>query len=614
MMSGPIPPSAPSRMIPSLSIQKWTGSASASQASGRSRRCPARAGTWRPSCSANAATVPSSSLTSIARIDQPVVAVAGREAVHQRELVEAWRAVRAHEVDPDRLALAASRGRSSRRRPGARRAPAPARRCGTARRRARRRRAADGRRHRRSGEASADRGRRRARLGETGRLRGRRGRGAGLGGEGEDPPDDQRRGGDAGHQAGDDRQTWPHVARRVPVRAAGGVSHGARATMPLRWPARPSVRARVLPALLTALGVTLLAAGLLTYTVPVTAEPLADHQPGRERRRRATPAPLITLPPLGPRSRRPPRRRADRTASPRASGSRPSTSTCRWSAARRRRTTRLRRRPCPGRRARAAGPGPRDLPVRARPDGHVPAAADRIEGQNGNDARDGRRGLDERRPAASCTRSPRSAATCRQDGPRRPARAPRPRSSGSRPRRARQGHRPASSRSSPSRSSQEAADHAAAHPKATSGRLRRRPAGTARSSRSGAGRRAAPGGERPSPRRPPRSRRPRCPASAGPASLMPKMPAIAPIPARMTVTPVSRFMITDRLLLTCRQVDVERRGRELAVVVELVGQPDHVVVDVAEVDDLVGVDERHVAVRQLVEDLADRADRRGAPR
>ena len=34
------------------------------------------------------------------------------------------------------------------------------------------------------------------------------------------------------------------------------------------------------------------------------------------------------------------------------------------------------------------------------------------------------------------------------------------------------------------------------------------------------------------------------------ASLIPKIPATAPIPARMTVTPVSRFMITDRLLLT----------------------------------------------------------------
>ncbi len=34
------------------------------------------------------------------------------------------------------------------------------------------------------------------------------------------------------------------------------------------------------------------------------------------------------------------------------------------------------------------------------------------------------------------------------------------------------------------------------------------------------------------------------------ASLMPKIPATAPIPARITVTPVSRFMMIDRLLLT----------------------------------------------------------------
>ena len=40
------------------------------------------------------------------------------------------------------------------------------------------------------------------------------------------------------------------------------------------------------------------------------------------------------------------------------------------------------------------------------------------------------------------------------------------------------------------------------------------------------------------------------PPTAFAASLMPKIPATAPIPARMTVTPVSRFMITDRLLLT----------------------------------------------------------------
>ena len=40
------------------------------------------------------------------------------------------------------------------------------------------------------------------------------------------------------------------------------------------------------------------------------------------------------------------------------------------------------------------------------------------------------------------------------------------------------------------------------------------------------------------------------PVIAAPASLMPKIPATAPTPARITVTPVSRFMIVDRLLLT----------------------------------------------------------------
>ena len=40
------------------------------------------------------------------------------------------------------------------------------------------------------------------------------------------------------------------------------------------------------------------------------------------------------------------------------------------------------------------------------------------------------------------------------------------------------------------------------------------------------------------------------PVIALPASLMPKIPATAAIPARMTVTPVNRFMMTDRLLFT----------------------------------------------------------------
>ena len=58
-----------------------------------------------------------------------------------------------------------------------------------------------------------------------------------------------------------------------------------------------------------------------------------------------------------------------------------------------------------------------------------------------------------------------------------------------------------------------------------------------------------------------------------------------------------------------REVGVEGRADQLAVAVELVGQADEVVVDVPEVDDPVGGDERLVAVGELVEDLALRADR-----
>lgn len=56
-------------------------------------------------------------------------------------------------------------------------------------------------------------------------------------------------------------------------------------------------RTRFVPALLTALGVTLLAAGLLNYTTPVTAESLPTDSPVASLAP-ATPAPRITLPPL----------------------------------------------------------------------------------------------------------------------------------------------------------------------------------------------------------------------------------------------------------------------------------------------------------------------------
>ncbi|MEO5884894.1 MAG: hypothetical protein ABIQ58_05195 [Candidatus Limnocylindrales bacterium] len=62
------------------------------------------------------------------------------------------------------------------------------------------------------------------------------------------------------------------------------------------------IRTRLLPALLTASGITLLAAGLLTYTQPVAAEPAPTGPPVTAAPSPtviATPTPLITLPPLG---------------------------------------------------------------------------------------------------------------------------------------------------------------------------------------------------------------------------------------------------------------------------------------------------------------------------
>ena len=69
-------------------------------------------------------------------------------------------------------------------------------------------------------------------------------------------------------------------------------------------------RTRLLPALLTAGGVTLLAAGLLTYTVPVAAEPVATPTPRPTAVATPTPTPKVTLPPIGTPTPAPP------TASP----------------------------------------------------------------------------------------------------------------------------------------------------------------------------------------------------------------------------------------------------------------------------------------------------------
>jgi hypothetical protein len=62
-----------------------------------------------------------------------------------------------------------------------------------------------------------------------------------------------------------------------------------------------AVRTRILPALLTAVGVTLLAAGLLSYTEPVDAGPAATPSAtpiGVAPTAVPTPSPLITLPPI----------------------------------------------------------------------------------------------------------------------------------------------------------------------------------------------------------------------------------------------------------------------------------------------------------------------------
>ncbi len=58
------------------------------------------------------------------------------------------------------------------------------------------------------------------------------------------------------------------------------------------------IRIRVLPALLTALGVVALASGLLSVTSPVTADPLPSASPSPVASMAPTATPLITFPPL----------------------------------------------------------------------------------------------------------------------------------------------------------------------------------------------------------------------------------------------------------------------------------------------------------------------------
>ena len=63
------------------------------------------------------------------------------------------------------------------------------------------------------------------------------------------------------------------------------------------------IRTRIVPALLTAIGVALLAGGLLSYTTPVTADPLPSSDPATAAPTAVavvpTASPLIELPPIG---------------------------------------------------------------------------------------------------------------------------------------------------------------------------------------------------------------------------------------------------------------------------------------------------------------------------
>jgi len=59
------------------------------------------------------------------------------------------------------------------------------------------------------------------------------------------------------------------------------------------------IRTRAAPAVLTALGVAFLAAGLLSFTNPVAADPLVTPSPSAAAVPVPTPSPRLTLPPLG---------------------------------------------------------------------------------------------------------------------------------------------------------------------------------------------------------------------------------------------------------------------------------------------------------------------------
>ena len=292
------------------------------------------------------------------------------------------------------------------------------------------------------------------------------------------------------------------------------------------------VRTRIFPALLTAAGVTMLAAGLLTYTTPVAAEPAATATPTPPATPIPTASPLLTLPPLG--SGPPP------SATPTADPDRVAT------------------------RVRIAALDI-DLPVIRGPDGYpvcdvamylkelrqpgqgaatylyahardgmfLPLLETRERDQLGMVVEvwtsDDYRFLYEIVDVRRDQRDLNDALAARYGAALAPDVRGTTRDAGQDP-----GHRRTDLRggSGPRRRA----------PQAEARGLRLDPVDPAEDDGRGGGQQQDHGDHAPEAQGGP-------PPTTAVASLIPKSPPIAPIPARMTVTPVSRFMITDRLLL-----------------------------------------------------------------
>ena len=325
--------------------------------------------------------------------------VAGGEPVHQRELVLAWRTPGRHEVDPDRLAAqgrevdrAAADLRDGQ---GRRRLTDVERGVGRARRGDRR--PSSARRRDAVVATTARRTRGRDRSGQASTAAAGRGRGRG-----------------APRAAAPRRRPRPRGRRRstgVPTygrgayqyRAADGVSAGPLLRCRVRWPPSSTGSARgSCPPASTALGVALLAGGLLSFTNPVTADPLRrrrrpsplavdrDPQPAHHAAADRLGAPAVAErlhPGRSGRDAGPHRGAQDRprrSSASRTRAIRPATSRC---------TTRIRGSDS---RARAA----RRTSTRTPERGCSCPLLTAVEGlERQQDARHGRRGLDERRPA-----------------------------------------------------------------------------------------------------------------------------------------------------------------------------------------------------------------------